>query len=174
MGGSSGAGGGSGTTGGAGGQSGGRDAGRDASMGGSAGTAGSGGASGAGGRRDASTDGPCIAQEGESCGGFVVNPCRCADGLTCLPSAIPDAPGKCVRPDAAPPRSCTPNCQRCTGICCGMDCCRPAEWCDTSSGTPTCKCGNGPACVAPAACRTFGPSTPFQCGDVCCTNNCPQ
>jgi hypothetical protein len=170
-----GAGGQAGTTGGPGGQAGGPDAGLDASAGGAAGTGGAGGASGAGGRRDASADGPCIAREGESCGGFVINPCRCADGLICQTGSIPDAPGRCVKPDANPPHSCVPQCNRCvSGICCGAICCNQGEWCDTSGIVATCKCGNGAACVSPATCHPFGPSTPFQCGDICCTTNCPQ
>jgi hypothetical protein len=168
-------GGGSPTTGGGtagqGGSSGARDAGGDVSAGGSGGRGGAGG--GAGGR-DASTDGPCISQEGERCGGFVINPCRCADGLVCRTNAVPDAPGICVKPDAGQ-RSCLPMCNLCvSGICCGTNCCERGEWCDMSSGIPTCKCGNQAACTKPDTCQPFGPVGQFGCGDVCCSTNCPQ
>ncbi len=175
-GGSTSAGGGSGTAGGAGGQAGSgvRDAGGDVSSGGGGGAGGAAGGGGqGGGGRDASTDGPCIAQENESCGGFVIGACRCAVGLICRAGIIPDAPGTCVKPDGGTPRSCLPMCNLCvSGICCGATCCGAGEWCDQSSGLPTCKCGNQAACVRP---QPLGPSSENRCGDVCCSGgNCPQ
>jgi hypothetical protein len=38
-----------------------------------------------------------LAQDGESCGGFVANAKRCAPGLICKGAPIPDVPGTCVK-----------------------------------------------------------------------------
>jgi hypothetical protein len=137
--------------------------------------AGRGGGGGAGGGRDAGGDGPCISGEGGPCGGFVANACRCAEGLVCRYPGVPDVPGVCRKPDAGMEHSCFPTCNRCvSGICCGQECCGKGEWCDMSTGVPTCKCGNQPSCVSPNTCQPFGPSTGNGCGDVCCSTLCPQ
>jgi hypothetical protein len=151
-----------------------------------AGGAGSGGSAGAtGGQSGANTGaggsgGACISAEGGPCGGFIVNPCRCADGLVCRLNTNPDVGGVCVKADAgaqdAGLRTCVAACDRCTrGVCCGASaCCGPGEWCDESSGLPTCKCGEQPACALPNTCHPLGPSQPSGCGAVCCFNICPQ
>jgi hypothetical protein len=138
------------------------------------------GAGGSGGARDAGADGACISAEGGPCGGFIVNPCGCAAGLVCRTNINPDVGGVCVKADAgaqdAGLRACLAACDRCTrGVCCGASaCCGPGEWCDESSGLPTCKCGGQLACVLPNTCHPLGPSQPNGCGAVCCFNICPQ
>jgi hypothetical protein len=150
-----------------------------AGIGGSGGQRDGGMTAGADGGRDASrTDAACISSEGGPCGGFVLNPCRCADGLVCVFSGVPDAPGTCRRRDAGSDggfRSCVAPCDRCLrGVCCGNTCCGTGEWCDRTSGVPTCRCGNGPACVMPNTCQPFGPGMPNGCGAICCSTSCPQ
>ncbi|HET9956180.1 MAG TPA: hypothetical protein VFQ61_16850 [Polyangiaceae bacterium] len=39
----------------------------------------------------------CISGPGGPCGGFTPNPCMCQAGLKCVPSRIPDVPGRCTR-----------------------------------------------------------------------------
>ncbi len=62
-----------------------------AGMGGSGGQGGTGSqrdaemTGGADGSRDAGrTDAACISEEGGPCGGLLINPCQCADGLVCV------------------------------------------------------------------------------------------
>ncbi len=156
-----------------------------AGMGGSGGQGGTGSqrdaemTGGADGSRDAGrTDAACISEEGGPCGGLLINPCQCADGLVCVFIGVPDAPGVCRRRDAgtdAGQRSCVAACDRCPrGPCCGNACCGLGEWCDRSSGFPICRCGNGSACLMPNTCQPIGFSTPNGCGDICCSTNCPQ
>jgi len=73
----------------------------------------------------------CISKEDGPCGGFTQHPCRCAPGLTCVPSKIPDAPGTCE------PARCCPvgwNMYRCNeengGT--GFNCHNPALGCASS------------------------------------------
>jgi hypothetical protein len=157
---------------------------------GAAGGVGTGGAAGASGGTSAGggdggpidgsggSDGRCVSGEGGPCGGLVVRPCTCGDGLVCIASPL-DVPGVCRRPDGGTGDGglhvCIGSCDRCArGVCCGASCCGVAEWCDESSGTPTCKCGTQPACTMPNTCQPLGPRTENGCGGICCFDNCPQ
>jgi hypothetical protein len=44
---------------------------------------------------DAKPAAACVSQEDGPCGGFIINPCTCAPGLTCVPNKIADLPGTC-------------------------------------------------------------------------------
>jgi hypothetical protein len=41
------------------------------------------------------TTGGALSQQGEPCGGFVMDPKQCAEGLTCVASGVPDTGGTC-------------------------------------------------------------------------------
>jgi hypothetical protein len=115
-GGSSGSGG-SGGTGGTAGGGGAAGSGGRSGSGGSAGGGGSGGSTGF----DAGLDAGCISGLGEHCGGFTANPCKCATGLECISSPIPDVGGTCELPDSGGDVPCGPKtCGR------GQHCCLEA------------------------------------------------
>jgi hypothetical protein len=111
---------------------------------------------------DAAKDGPVTAGEGESCGGFVVHPTRCATGLVCV-AAVSDRPGICHRacPDGSgcaagttcadgacvPPRPCTLSCVRGRQNC-GSDCCVDVQTDARHCGDCATACPDGRACTA--------------------------
>ena len=60
------------------------------------------------------------------------------------------------------------SCSRCTtGVCCGSGCCKGGEWCDQSGAIPSCRCANGPACLAPNICTSLA-GLAGTCGNECC------
>ncbi len=66
------------------------------------------------------------------------------------------------------------TCTHCNnGACCGDSCCNQGEWCDTSGGTPVCRCGSAGACTDGNSC-TAPLGGADQCGVICCQgNDCP-
>ena len=76
-----------------------------------------------------------------------------------------DAPPMDASFDAAA-HVCSSTCSLCSQnnrACCGSTCCGFGEWCDTSGGTPTCRCGSGSPCgFNNYCCAAVG-----QCGSQC-------
>ena len=61
------------------------------------------------------------------------------------------------------------TCSSCPNTaCCGSGCCGPGEWCDTSGGSPTCRCGSGDACKDGNSCNAPTVNTSNPCGIICC------
>jgi hypothetical protein len=71
--------------------------------------------------------------------------------------------------DASP--SCLPSGACANGPQCGAACCGQREWCDTSGGSPQCRCGTQAACATGSSCVS---NLPFaECGFSCCPPLCP-
>jgi hypothetical protein len=126
-----------------------------------AGATGLGGASGAAGGGGGSTGGSVAGTSGS--GGTDGSAGNAAGGSG---GSAPDG-GTC-------PWTPTPCAQCDTGLsCCGGACCGPGEWCDTSGGTPTCRCGSSAACPGGISGSCTGHAlNPTSCDRFCCLANC--
>jgi hypothetical protein len=107
---------------------------------------------------------------GDSCGGFVANVKKCAEGLACIYKGVPDLPGTCEDPDNNPcveaggscvalaPGSCDGEVGDARQYSCGgglgVECCFP------SSSAPS-----GPACAQDSDCSGILPDFCRVCSD---------
>src|SRR5262245_25723180 len=167
--------GGSGGSGGAGGRDGAAGSGGSGAAGGSGGAGGVGGVGGAGGAGGVGGVGGSggAGDAGAQCDPLMMDSCGPGPQRFCCPTTrmcclVTD--GGCCRrnTDGGAMRSCQPTgfCIRnsLTGPECGNSCCGWGEWCDFSTGTPTCRCGDGAACPMNERCC---PSLSNQCGMAC-------
>lgn len=103
---------------------------------------------------------------------------RCDLGTNTCTSPTPDASmpidalpvDAAIAIDAAPVDAaahvCSSTCNLCNQYnraCCGNTCCGFGEWCDTSNGTPMCRCGSGNSCGF----NTYCCGADGQCGSQC-------
>jgi hypothetical protein len=100
---------------------------------------------------------------GDSCGGFVATPHKCAASLSCVYTNVPDVPGTCQDPDSNP-------CVQAGGECVGL---APGN-CDGEVGDArkySCGGGLGIECCFPSSTPPAGPSCAH---DSDCSGALPQ